>query len=61
MKASQIKEGRWLKVIGTRVVRFWLDADGFHFQSVDDGVPHKEEVMSYEDALAKAEKQMTLI
>lgn len=57
------KEDRWLAVWPGHEARFKIEADGIHIQRIDirgeKHLRHNEIVLSFEDALAKAEGQLT--
>ena len=56
--------GKKIVTIGNRVIEFWIDDDGIHCEDVDvvsgKFIPHSEQVLSYSDALAKAEHQLIM-
>ena len=61
--ATLVAKGIWQQEIDDDVVIFWLEADGLHSKRTSKNLKigeHAEQVMSFTDALAKSEHQLTL-
>lgn len=51
----------WEILIDDRLMLFYLDERGVHAKQLDGKVLHADDFVSYQDLVAKAEKQLTLL
>ncbi len=64
MSAIRKNHSGWEVKVDHRTFMVSLAEDGIHFEEVDSGTPgvsHKTQVLTYSDALSKAEHQLTLL
>jgi hypothetical protein len=65
--SSAGKPGHWRMQIDHRMIEFWLDKDGLHCREiavvVEGGMPvrHRDQVLSWTNAMAAAEGQKMLL